>query len=264
MKILVFGNEQVGKTTLIYKFLNQNPPNEFSSTIEERYTFGQGSSKHEICDVCIDLLVYPAYFDLCSAFLIVFDVTQFDTFKAVESHIKLVRCFQNWKPIYIFGNHADQKYTRLISKKQGKFLAFKHNCTYFEGSSGTGRCATKVFNKIVKDFEDRPPPFVRSASIETGLNPRRSRFSLSNISVRFNKQDRLTKSDETDKESTSKKSLLTEIQEDDSCKEKEDEFKNFLQTLPKTLQPQSKTSSYSSQTLQPSRRQLRKTVTFVL
>lgn len=157
MKILVLGDDKVGKTALISKFLGSDKPWEYSPTIEELYTFNTDCVKHEIYEVTLDLLVYPTYFEQCSAFLIVFDVTVLSSFCLVKSIIERIWAFEpRVKKIYIFGTNADQKESRLVSKKQGKLLALRYDCVYMEGSTDTGKNVTKMFNQIVKDVVDKP------------------------------------------------------------------------------------------------------------
>ncbi len=151
MKILVCGDEQVGKTALISKFLKV-PNNRYMPTIEDMHTFTLATVDHVIFEVILDLLVNPYYFRLCDAFLIVFDVTIQTSFCLVKNIIETIRDNDiHPKMIYIFGTHTDQKESRSISREFGKLLAFRYNCVYMEGSSVTGKNASKLFHKIVND-----------------------------------------------------------------------------------------------------------------
>ena len=177
MKILVLGDNMVGKTALISKFLNKSY--EYIPTIEEMYTFNTGCVNHEIHEVTLDLLVHPGYFKQCQAFLIVFDVTMPTSFCSVKTIIDRIRSFESRpKVIYIFGTNVDQKNFRSISKKQGKLLAFHYECVYMEGSTVTGKNVSKIFSQIIRNSVNKPESHTTRKYFNFSKSKRQSLFSI--------------------------------------------------------------------------------------
>ena len=92
------------------------------------------------------------YYRLGEGFLCVYSITMKDTFNAVHrfyDHILQVKG-KDEVPLILVGSKCDLETDREVSKDEGKALAEKFSCPFFETSAKTRVTVDEVFEELVR------------------------------------------------------------------------------------------------------------------
>lgn len=92
------------------------------------------------------------YYRLGEGFLCVYSITMKDTFNAVHrfyDHILQVKG-KDEVPLILVGSKCDLESDREVSKEEGKALAEKFSCPFFETSAKTRVNVDEVFEELVR------------------------------------------------------------------------------------------------------------------
>lgn len=137
-KIVLLGNESVGKTSLIKQYVHSIFSEEYLSTIginisKKSVVLGDVTYKLLIWDVAGDLMnekLYDAYLRGTHAFLLVFDATREETYHAIMKELEVLNSYFPGVNKVIIGNKLDllngdspafeAKYDLLTSAKTGE------------------------------------------------------------------------------------------------------------------------------------------------
>ena len=137
-KIVLLGNESVGKTSLIKQYVHSIFSEEYLSTIginisKKSVVLGDVTYKLLIWDVAGDLMnekLYDAYLRGTHAFLLVFDSTREETYHAIIKELEVLNSYFPETNKLIIGNKMDllegdapsfeAKYDLLTSAKTGE------------------------------------------------------------------------------------------------------------------------------------------------
>ena len=154
IKIIVVGNSKVGKTKIIYRIVN----NEFID--ERKETVGTDFLNYnvEYNDKILKLLIMDTagseqfksitrgYYKNCSFALIVYDITNQESFNSIKEWIEDCQNYAN-KNIHmvLVGNKIDLNEERKISKEEGKELAKEYVMDFYETSAKTGENIEDIF-----------------------------------------------------------------------------------------------------------------------
>jgi small GTP-binding protein len=160
-KIIVIGDPDVGKTSLLEKYA--------SNQFKEKYlpTVGVSISKDvvelEDRDAIVSLMfwdiaaqpqfydLYRLYFNGADGMILVFDITRSSTFNNINNWYNLAVKFGLSRiPIIIIGNKVHLEYKRSIIQPMAEHLSQKLNATYVETSNITGQNVKNVFKKIAE------------------------------------------------------------------------------------------------------------------
>lgn len=85
-------------------------------------------------------------------FLMIFDVTQYESFERVEyfySLIKMYHLISDGVPTVLIGNKIDKE-GRVVTKEQAEKLAEQHNAMYIECSALSGENIEEAFAELVR------------------------------------------------------------------------------------------------------------------
>ena len=137
-KVVLLGNESVGKTSLIKQYVHSIFNEEYLSTIginisKKSVVIGENTYKLLIWDVAGDLMnekLYDAYLRGTHAFLLVFDSTREETYEAIMQELEVLNSYFPEVNKVIIGNKMDllegdaptfeAKYDILTSAKTGQ------------------------------------------------------------------------------------------------------------------------------------------------
>jgi small GTP-binding protein len=145
MKVILGGDSGVGKTTLVTQFIeNQFNPN-FKTTIGVNIL--KKTLHYDKFNTDIEFMIYDAagqqvfekvrqtYFLNASAGFLVFDVTNPDSFKSIESWYREVKKASPECLLILVGNKIDMVGERRVSSDVAKNLAKKYKMKYIETSA---------------------------------------------------------------------------------------------------------------------------------
>ena len=164
-KIVFLGDEGVGKTSIITRFVHKQFDDKYQATIG--IDFASKTIYLEDYDRMVRLQVWdtagqerfrsliPSYIRDTSAAIIVYDVANKSSFDSIPEHIQAVKDIKGDDVvIMIIGNKIDLKKERKVTNTEGKELADKYNVMYHEVSAKTGENVGDMFKKIASKLED--------------------------------------------------------------------------------------------------------------
>ena len=166
-KIAFIGDQYVGKSSIINRFLNDTFKEEYKSTIGLDFQ----SKKVDINATNINLLLYdiggkekfraliPLYTRDSNIILFIYDITNKDSFNHIEDWLKDITNFNKLDEciLVLVGNKKDLENKRAVTIKEGEDFAKEKGFIFSEVSSKTGEGINdlfynKLFNEIIKKF----------------------------------------------------------------------------------------------------------------
>ncbi len=199
VKIIIVGDANVGKTNIVYRFVHGQFMSEYSITVGADFF----SYNLEFDDKIFKLIlmdtagserfrsVTRGYYKNCSFALVVYDVTDKNSFNSIRQWIGECQNYAN-KNIHmvLVGNKIDLNEQRKISKEEGKELADEFKMDFFEASAKTGENIEDIFLLICEflsnnidedkyDFND-PSSGVSIAEMEEGFQLNKSVIQAKN------------------------------------------------------------------------------------
>ena len=158
--ILFLGDSLVGKSNMIYRFIE----NKYSGELLTSIGFDIKSKIIKIMNKSILVKIYDtagqerfnaittSLFQKIQGIILVYDISNEESFKNINYWIsKINDNFTNIQCI-LAGNKCDLEKERIISKKDGENLAKQNNFKFFETSSKTGHNINEIMNEIVSDI----------------------------------------------------------------------------------------------------------------
>jgi Ras-related protein Rab-5C len=156
-KVVLLGNPSVGKTSIVNRYLSQKFSTEYQVTIGS--TFQQklvtlpsgGTVKLDIWDTGGQerfRALLPLYYRDASAALIVFDLTDIETFEQCKFWVSEVQREQPTCRITLVGNKVDR--ADAIQVEEGAAKAYAHQCqmTYAQTSAKSGMGIDALFETV--------------------------------------------------------------------------------------------------------------------
>jgi len=152
-KVLVVGDGGVGKTSLTLRFTTGSFRENYMPTLGVNFY----SKTVDVGGILVKLTVWdtggqerfkpllPNYFKGGQGSLVVFDVTDPESFKSVEKWVEDVKRYCGDVPIIIVGNKIDLSSKRKISCEDAKELADRLKAPYFESSAKENIMVNDVF-----------------------------------------------------------------------------------------------------------------------
>ena len=173
LKLIVVGNQGTGKSCILNRFVNETFEENYQATIGLDFQ----SKNITIHDQDVRLIIYdtagqekfrsliPMYIREAQIILLVYDISDKDSFDAMPNWIKEVKEVLNKEVVFaLIGNKMDLESQRKVSYEEGKKLAEKNNFVFQEVSAKTGKnfenlfevqIFETVYNKFRKEFEKR-------------------------------------------------------------------------------------------------------------
>lgn len=184
-KLLIVGESGVGKTCILLQFADGRFENSHLSTIGVDFKV----KEMVVDDKPVKLQIWDSagqerfrnitasYYRNCSGILIVYDVTDHESFDRVSKWIEEVRAYVPTVPLIILGNKADLESERAVTVEEGKELAERHKLVCVETSAKESTNIESTFvefaRQLIKDQESRPKPEVTSQVNVGTVQPQR-------------------------------------------------------------------------------------------
>jgi small GTP-binding protein len=166
-KIIIAGNPEVGKTSIIKKYNTNKFEKKYISTVgfqisTKEVNFNpKNSNKPEKIQLLIwDIagqpqfhLIREKFYEGASGAIFVFDVTNRPAFFQIKNWIE--ECFKHVSgsiPCILVGNKIDLTEERVIITPQAHNLAEKFGFKYIETSAKTGKNIKNLFHLLVHDI----------------------------------------------------------------------------------------------------------------
>ncbi|MHA1280026.1 MAG: Rab family GTPase [Candidatus Helarchaeota archaeon] len=159
-KVIIIGSYAVGKTSILNSFIHRCFELDYKSTLgvnilAKNYELDEhtivGFTFWDVGGQKLFRNIYPRFFGMSNAALIVFDVTRMDSFDDIMSWYNLVQNYVQTKiPILLLGNKIDLVDQRVVSSGMAQDLANEQGFTYLETSAKTCKNIDDAFKKLAE------------------------------------------------------------------------------------------------------------------
>ena len=166
-QIITLGEGKVGKTSLIFRYIDDTFTLDYLSTIGIDSKVKKTKLKNGE-DIKVKLFdtagqerfksITINYIKKANGILLVYDLTDEESFKKIETwYENLSRDSNNILPIVLIGNKSDLKEDRVVSTEEGKELAKKLKIEnhFFETSCKDGENVHEAINDLVQQIYDK-------------------------------------------------------------------------------------------------------------
>ena len=159
VKIAVLGKGVVGKSSLTYRFINYNAPQEHDPTIEDRYKSSLHIDDKEYEVEILDTAGEEDYQNMMDmwisfgeGFLLVFAINDAESFELLKGkHDRVLKGKHGVKcPILLVGNKQDLESERKVNHADAKQLADSWGVEYIETSAKTNFNCKEAFEKLAQ------------------------------------------------------------------------------------------------------------------
>lgn len=143
-KVVILGAQGVGKTTVIYRYITQMFSRHISPTIGASFftckvNLEESKVKLQIWDTAGQerfRSMAPMYYRNANAALLVFDLTQYNSFKEIKSWVvELKRNVDEAMVLVLVGNKRDLTDERMVDTEEGRQYATSIGASYHETSA---------------------------------------------------------------------------------------------------------------------------------
>ena len=140
IKVLVVGDVEVGKTTIFNQFTKHEFYPSYSPTTGYDFFFVKLKTNNKVMKLHIwDTSGNPSYRANCLQWfrnselcIVVYSVTNLDSFNNVKIWINDLRANNRDAPIVLLGNQSDDEENRAVTKEMGEKIKEEYNLEFFE------------------------------------------------------------------------------------------------------------------------------------
>ena len=160
IKLMILGDSTVGKTAILRQYCQNEFLGKYVTTVgidfQMKYiNLNNKKIRLQIWDTAGQeryRVVTKNYFNASDGFIIVYDITNRETFKSINNWIEQITTIagENIKCI-IFGNKNDLIDKRQVQEEEGRELAKKYKSNFFETSAKSGDNVEEGFKSIITD-----------------------------------------------------------------------------------------------------------------
>ena len=158
LKICLLGEAKVGKTTLVYRFIENKFRTDFRNTLgvnllKKTVKIGDATVVTQIWDLGGQepfKKLRKLYLEGAEGALLLFDVTNQQSFTKLGEWISSFREVHGDKPVVLIGNKIDLKENIIIDQSQAERYANENNMSLVLTSAKTGVNVEKSFVDLLK------------------------------------------------------------------------------------------------------------------
>jgi len=157
-KLLIIGNSSVGKTSFLFRYADDSFTSAFVSTVgidfKVKTVFRNDKRvKLQIWDTAGQeryRTITTAYYRGAMGFILMYDITNEDSFNAVQDWITQIKNY-SWDnaQIILVGNKCDMEDERAVVPDRGRQLAESLNVEFFETSAKDNINVRETFERLV-------------------------------------------------------------------------------------------------------------------
>jgi small GTP-binding protein len=158
IKICLLGEAAVGKTSLVYRFIEKKFRENYKSTLgvnllkHDTDIKGYGSVSAQIWDLGGQesfKSLRKLYLEGANGALVIFDVTKRKTFDKLIEWIDSFKGARGSQPMFLIGNKMDLTDSIKVKEKESKAFAKKYNMELVLTSAKTGDNVEKAFYDLI-------------------------------------------------------------------------------------------------------------------
>ncbi|MHA1273702.1 MAG: Rab family GTPase [Promethearchaeota archaeon] len=164
IKICLLGEANVGKTSLVYRYIENSFKENYKSTLgvnllkKEMNIEGYGEITAQIWDLGGQesfKSLRKLYLEGANGALVIYDVTNRKSFDKLDEWINSFREARGDQPLILIGNKSDLKDLIKVEQKEAEKYAGKHNMDLVITSAKTGENVEQSFETLAKKILDR-------------------------------------------------------------------------------------------------------------
>lgn len=161
VKVLLLGDTSVGKTNLLFRFIENDFIESHLSTIgfdfkSQVVTLEDNTSiKLQIWDTAGQerfMAITRNLFLRAQGILLVYDITEINSFNHIKTWIESIRNVSEVMPIVLLGNKSDMEEKRKVTHEEGQRLAQEYNLQFLETSAKENSNVREAFITITKEI----------------------------------------------------------------------------------------------------------------
>lgn len=161
IKICLLGEANVGKTSLVYRFIENKFRENYKSTLgvnllKKDLTFQEyGDVSAQIWDLGGQESfrnLRKLYLEGANGALLVYDCTQTKSFEKLQDWIQDFRNARGNEPVLLIGNKVDLDNNIKVSESEAKEFAKNYSLKFIETSAKTGSNVEEAFIGIIKSI----------------------------------------------------------------------------------------------------------------
>jgi len=158
VKICLLGEANVGKTSLVYRFVENKFRENYKSTLgvnllkHDTMVEGHGKVSAQIWDLGGQesfKSLRKLYLEGANGALVIFDVTQKKTFEKLTEWIESFKEARGEQPLILIGNKMDLEGAIKIKEKEAKAFAKTHKMDILLTSAKTGDNVEDAFKDLI-------------------------------------------------------------------------------------------------------------------
>jgi len=156
-KVIILGNIEVGKTSLIIRFVDgifEDQTQQEFETKDGNVTVDGKTVSLQITDTAGQerfRTLTSSYYRNADAMIVVYDITNKESFDVVEGFIKEGNTYSSTSCAkFLVGNKIDLEDKRVVTKAEGEEIANRLKIPFFETSSLSGQNVDVLFQAIGK------------------------------------------------------------------------------------------------------------------
>ena len=198
-KLIVIGDENVGKTAILNRFKN----NQFSAIYEPTVGLDFQSIPIIIDDQSVTLLLYdtagqekfrsliPLYTNEANIILLIYDISNTESFNNIGKWYDSLNNINKDEVIFaLVGNKSDLDYNRKVKKEEAEKYANEHNYLFQEVSALTGEGIQELFlNKLIDQIRTQ---FIQRGNNMTDQEEEKLKINLNSINRNKEKEKNKT------------------------------------------------------------------------
>jgi small GTP-binding protein len=164
IKICLLGEANVGKTSLVYRFIENKFRENYKSTLgvnllkKDMNIKGYGEVVAQVWDLGGQesfKSLRKLYLEGANGALLIFDVTQSKSFEKLRDWIQDFKSARENEPVILIGNKNDLKDKIQISNKDALQIAKEFDMKFISTSAKTGNNVEEAFNQMIKTILDK-------------------------------------------------------------------------------------------------------------
>lgn len=163
IKIVLLGEAGVGKTSLVYQFMEKKFRDNYKQTLgvnllkKDMHIDGYGGVSAQIWDLGGQepfKALRKLYLEGANGGLVIFDLTESKSFDKLPEWIESFKNTRGEQPLILIGNKSDLGNIIKIEEKEAGDFAKNHNMELIITSAKTGQNVEEVFIKLTKRILD--------------------------------------------------------------------------------------------------------------
>lgn len=165
-KVVLLGDSQVGKTSLIRRFVDRSFHEDYQKTLGaviSKHTEPMTTPEGEVVEVSLIIwdimgqkglrdLLREAYLNEARGALAVFDVTRRETLEGLQEWIDGTRAHDAKIPVMVLGNKNDLVDRRAVTEEEARSFCLSQGLQYLPTSAKTGFNVEEAFHRLTKEI----------------------------------------------------------------------------------------------------------------